>query len=1546
MSCLYYFKLETKPYTYQELVEQFQTKSNVSDITDLVCSKSNSNIEQDTIYKKLSDLRVEGFIKPTTQFINGKAVQTQMSYNDGEPVISDNESISCQELIDTSIFADRTGEYLRMSDEDYVKNVISTLKSQNKSEEEARFIAEQELSKWHIIGKDGAELHKHISDLRISRSDFQERLKGTKFEKVSGQLYDSINQFKARALGEIKKNSRGDASKVVYNLNLKTELSSAIEGIDKTLFGHIDMVVIDGNGNLHLFNYKVTTTSIRPSTEKLKKYKYQMALLKQILASHGYKVKNATLHIVPVKVGYNEDYSEITSAIASEESIELTEKNGKYVFEQYDRVARYFIKSTINTESIVSSDLDEASKQLQLIFPERDVNIKCIKMTAQEWIKKNRGAIKDSYDPDYAYEIDFGEGDFVRIKSHIKPEYNQEIIEEVLKRQQLLDTSEEVVLTRLLAAIDGAFAQPGYSFLQEKKYRYIGSYLNTLFNKYLAKTKEHPSDWELVKNDLLNGAGIILIKNKTTQQLDIMMFSPYDLDIKIKFDKGGDSVLGCHFQTATALNKANAMSVNKYKATYGNIEAIRAMTLLNQILPKIGGEFILGKLHVVSLHNNGQGIPFNMETLNKECFSKVLGVINGLPNTNVRNNFTNYKFVDRFTNLLQEYNSIVRDGVTSSEKQELIDSGFGVLANAETIATRLNALRQIEQTIREQYGLQTKSVSNAIKDAPKRIGLLYQRVVEAITYYSVGEISPVEQKISSLDKNVTTTHFIPNNNMRIVSDYYTKVIDSIAEQAEAKWIPIRTLLFKYYDDIGYSRLRNSTLGGQASCFDDLYRRDANGKRLLELLNPYDPNHMAQIKDHRGVKQQFLKKILFEFAKIKYPMKGIRFNFTSESDPALQDFIEKHRDTYFQIPLEKASPSTRLQNQSIARRLDNLKSRLIDYVRNPKQTMEQVINKVDTLNEQQIRDRGISQMVLSNKFIIGEGSERKNYIATHGEDFFETNLENLLADFIEKDIETREYNKALIVIKGVLFELELLGKQVGDGSVQKKVVDQTIEMIERFVKLNIFNASIMDDTSQKIMGYVAPLKKIVSDTLIAGNIISGARDTFEGVWQNTARALNHFQTDITKKALARAYTIVVKNSFSDSRSINIVNQLCQIYRLSNTDVARISEGLKSERGLTNFGRLKYSTLRGPDFLNRMTLFVAKCCTDGVYDAFDIKDGQLVYDWKKDERFKVFASGDKSNPKYAEQMGAYYNAIREYNLDHPEATIGYKDDLPMPYSFQDVEVIKNVAQNIYGSYDKSTRAAIDHMALGTVLGMFSTWMNGIYTNWFTKPGQYMSGEFKLVQRTDESGNLEFFDDDGNIIVQITDESGNIKYYYEGTNKEAVERLTAIQPVMDKVPIIIQGIWYTIQDSLKALGKGNFKDEIWLDKVQHDNLVKLFSDLLAWAIFAAIFGWALNPAYKEFKKGMEERDVITNATVELLYKSSSRSFDGFRGVVNITEFLGENTNPPIYSQNLKLLKETLGVVAGRRSVSDALNGNIGVFKTFQDTWRSHDRAQQKNQ
>jgi len=40
-----------------------------------------------------------------------------------------------------------------------------------------------------------------------------------------------------------------------------------------------------------------------------------------------------------------------------------------------------------------------------------------------------------------------------------------------------------------------------------------------------------------------------------------------------------------------------------------------------------------------------------------------------------------------------------------------------------------------------------------------------------------------------------------------------------------------------------------------------------------------------------------------------------------------------------------------------------------------------------------------------------------------------------------------------------------------------------------------------------------------------------------------------------------------------------------------------------------------------------------------------------------------------------------------------------------------MFKNFADTIYGSYNQSTRAKYENVALGRNFGVFSTWMNGI-------------------------------------------------------------------------------------------------------------------------------------------------------------------------------------------------------------------------------------------
>lgn len=267
---------------------------------------------------------------------------------------------------------------------------------------------------------------------------------------------------------------------------------------------------------------------------------------------------------------------------------------------------------------------------------------------------------------------------------------------------------------------------------------------------------------------------------------------------------------------------------------------------------------------------------------------------------------------------------------------------------------------------------------------------------------------------------------------------------------------------------------------------------------------------------------------------------------------------------------------------------------------------------------------------------------------------------------------------------------------------------------------------MEQKSKRAMSIIQPIKSKVTNMFLMGNVTSALRDSFQGILENTTRSLIKFNTNISSKSLAKAYTYVITHSTSDARATNLLSKLCLYYRLSNTDVSRISERAKSARnGIFNWDNLAYGTLRSPDFLNRMTLFVARCMEDGCFDAYKIdSDNNLSYNWKNDKRFNLLASGDNSNPEeYAKQRSLYFSKLREYNLEHPEKEpldISLETNLPTPYSNKEILSIRALADSIYGSYDRSKKAMYENWAVGICFGMFTTWFNGIYSTYFAKPG----------------------------------------------------------------------------------------------------------------------------------------------------------------------------------------------------------------------------------
>ena len=137
--------------------------------------------------------------------------------------------------------------------------------------------------------------------------------------------------------------------------------------------------------------------------------------------------------------------------------------------------------------------------------------------------------------------------------------------------------------------------------------------------------------------------------------------------------------------------------------------------------------------------------------------------------------------------------------------------------------------------------------------------------------------------------------------------------------------------------------------------------------------------------------------------------------------------------------------------------------------------------------------------------------------------------------------------------------------LGENSGTEKTFEKEKEFIQKYINLHVFKKSITDNgMAQKIMGVGQAVRSKVTFLNLAGNVISAARDIENGFMENFIRTASHHMTNISAKNLSKAYTYVVKEGSMNAMKTTLLSKLCVRYRLSNTDTARITERLKSNR----------------------------------------------------------------------------------------------------------------------------------------------------------------------------------------------------------------------------------------------------------------------------------------------------------------------------------------------------------------------------------------------
>lgn len=1532
MNCTYTYKNKTYK-GYKELIEEL--RKNKSDINDIIYS-ANLDLQTKNV-DTLQNLKQSGFKVGQTQF-RGEIKETDISSGSADLNIPSG-AYSTQTFVDSGRFINPNGTdiipVLRV--DDYLKRQEQLYRSMGMQDSEIQSRLNLIQSNWKRIAQDGNDLHKIILHCNMD-DDYQDVMKltnGTSFFNISDTIHEKYENeiFKQVRLknGKVSKEYGDNSENVILkNINVSAELTQG-----GTIYGHIDYAVVHPDGSIEIFNIKSSHED--PSywdRAKIEKYQYEFALLAQILQYNGISAKNIKFNVIPIVLDYDEQFKNIKD-ITVKNSICYSHYQDSFILGKHMQQAGKFIPSNVNTVHIDQTSIDAVDKQLSAMFPIKNIKAVGIQATIKDYVDKNwyywmRGSREGS---GWNLTID---GEDIVLTDSRKGSENEELMDIIRKRaDKLLDPLNGTLnASSIIAAFDG--------------YRRIGfpdfknTYLNSLFTPYFDHTTVTGVDgklkfkynWEIIKNDTLSACNILMFRNVNTNQVNVVSISGEDIDGKVEQEKS-NTILGHYLSGSFAIDSEGHKLMD---STYGNIEIMRALTLLNELIPSLPDEAELGNITVIG----GIGTKIKSKTVAVETvvptFLKAQEVLNKKdPELKIENHFKERKNVSTVKSFLSEFWSIIEDvpnfGSTDlGGIQKLVEgtnpngtySEVGGLVldsitSADTVEVQIQRLEELIKTVSSVLQGYTGNISpdklveqsqkslNGSSNTEKLIIAGAKILVSASK--ALNQLSGIPQisasDLSEWERLIARPQNMSDNNIRIISTLLQEAINNVSRKIEPLVSSFNVACLEYYKAKGYSSLQNETIGNQASVFQHLYEDNVDD---LIFKNPWDMTNGLDDADRK-----FLKRTLFEILRAKTD----NFAFDSPDSVSFKNYALNNANN-FKVPLEKGSTSTRWNNP--AAHFSEFKKRAVEFCKNPSRLFKEVYEGIIDQEEAEKIDRDIENLQAYNKFRVSEhdsGRQRlfgvaRKYMPNSPRSYFETNLQNLVIDYVYKDSQEYEMNRMLIRARGILMGLRLAGVTENNPEKYMKVAKH----IDDYLKVSIYKRSIMQESSKKWVTWLAPLRKMVSNVYIALNPVGAVRDTIGGFMSNMIRTMTKFRTNVDSGDVLWAYQFVLGKGVHSAMSINLLDKLNAKYLISNINREQLQEGYKTDKGgVLNAGNWAYATLRKPDFLNRMTLFIARLKHDGAIDAYSVENGQLKYNWRKDKRFSLLANNDKSNlVEYNKQKGLYLSLLRDFNLEGYNLEVDVKTDLPDGYTLKQVNGIKELGDTIYGAYDTSTKSMYEFYAVGSQFLPFSTWMNGIYDVYFGKQRE-SSYETETVQAS-ENGQLLYLDENGNITTEDT----GIPYYRD-------------------IPIMVQGVYQTLIDTCKAIyHKPGIESlqEIWNDPMHRRNYKRVFSDLLWAMLLGLLFKYIIDPAYKEHKKNGDGEAVIKNAVVELLYKGGGSAFEEFKGPYPILDYVMNSTSPMAVKWGYKVPADVAKMLFGEKTVQDVVLNSQALPRSLSDTYK----------
>ena len=1295
-----------------------------------------------------------------------------------------------------------------------------------------------------------------------------------------------------------------------------------------TLVGIIDLAVIDGNGNVHIFDYKTSPipyNSNKSSIVKTHTYQYQLSTYSRIIEKYGIDTEDSRLFVVPLELTNftpdndgNYTYDGVKAIgdnmIAADLTTEI--KGNPNINKNLDEFLPKPIVTNVSTENM----LQYVIKNLRTWIPQYNNH-----NNLDEWasnlikdVKIDASSGKFKYRMPGARELiiaDTKEDLLIKVKKELK--------DQILNNQSRVDK----VIDTLKQAIKEGDTHP--QFKLSGKYtrdpQGDAEWFDKSFSQYCN------GNWSVIDCEQAKQFGIILLLN-VNGLVDVVKISSNNLSKKYKLTKG-NTVFGNFINDSTAYNMPKSTVL---EATQGNIELLETMLVLNNLRGLFNDQAnFIGQIKLMNPRmQEGNPVDNSVLMYNFKQLTRLS------PIEEIKNNFDDgsikmVTWVDRAYYTFKEIMAFT--STMPRQKAQLWNSFVSCKSDLDKNINDPEGLKTALSNLRDQ--LLEKFPSLKLRQYDKYNNEPEYKLYKMVTT-ALGELNGVvfhqlqDKSNDWVDKLDFTKHGLhglridnPGNTSSKFLNEATDIVKSAYQNIRSdlnNYIGnIETLTNKLKEEKGINYLQERTVYNQVDLYKDMF--DMTYDDDLVLKNPWDSNTDLYLDSQK----EFLKYFLRTVNKNRYAQDFVGMS-EAEIDKTIQSSIK-----YLRVPLTFGGADSVVSLKGL---LPALKYKLAMLA--PKNIVKRTQEAIDGFLSDEDR-KAITQhgqlWEMQNRFDRGESENRLTYIEkAGGVERFERNLETVLLKHLYSYSEKEHINKILPSLEAMAMYL------VRQGNEKNTKYEAEIKYLEDYVKNKVFNQPIMDERSQMIQAYVSEIMGFASK-LALGLSPTQLYQHLNGIWVDISfmytkpDGSNAFSVENMRDS----YFFVAKDFIHYGNKRSLSEALNDYYGLNDRDMNLYVDRIKSgQYNFWNADSFLFRMASRPDYYNRLTIFGARMRADGCWEAHSLdENGNLKYDWSKDTRYNLIAkeglNSNNKNPEYLKQKQRYLAVAKQLiaegtkNSDGTLFKVG--DALPKAYTNQESSAYKDEIDWKYGFYSHESKSLMQSSLIGGL-------MLQMYTYWSGKKNQYFA-ESGIKQR----GKMEQLKIQGKLQWMELNEKGEATGNFTETN-------TGI-PYMVWQGQFQEGIFLTLRKTAEAIwfgglnngdfqqGWNNYVDIIWnneddnLRNAYRANLKQFQYDLSMFLLLGELFGNMLVKASLEYQKRNKNKtfeDALTNTLFSLSTKMFKQSVSDFNF---LDSFAGRLTswNPFALSTMTNLYNNYSRAIFGEDRLYDAFINTTTATRTM---------------